>query len=173
MGTSPTADRFRWGEAMDCPEWDIPARWKEEIDLIDLSSYSDKELAVPGKLGPFLLALKHAYDPNITRVVRDMVGQLQQVELEDNGQAFLVSLFKYLYRTSEPESREELDEIAVKSFTRETGGKIMTIAEQLLEEGAEKVIGTMIRKGADKDYILYMTEVDPETLERLWQKYKQ
>ena len=159
------------GEKLDCPDWDIPNRWREPIKLIDLSRYSDEELMEPGKLGPFLLALKHAYDPDIMTVLRKMLSRLQAVEQEDNGSAFLVSLFTYLYGTAPPECRTEMEEIAIKSFTEETGGKIMTIAEQISKEAQAELIIQMIHNGMEKDEIQRVTNIDPRVLDELWRKH--
>ncbi len=60
-------------DAMDAPSDLIPAPWKENMHLIDLSGYSDEEL---------LLILKHICDPEIMAVLSELVPYMQQIEKE-------------------------------------------------------------------------------------------
>ncbi len=175
------------GEKMLCPEWDIPLRWKEKINLVDLACFEDDALRDSGKLGIFLLVLKHIYDPNVVQIMSGLAAQMREVEKEDNGADFLVSVFTYLYQVASMDNREQIEKIALESFTEETGGRIMTIAEKLLKEGMEKglkegmekgrkegmekgcetVALNMLKEGADLAFILKVSQLSPEQLQRL------
>nr|MDJ0836654.1 hypothetical protein [Acidobacteriota bacterium] len=58
---------------------------------------------------------------------------MQQVEKLRGGAEFLVTTFRYLYEAGRIENKEILDQIAVESFSKETGGYMMTIADQIRE----------------------------------------
>ncbi len=78
-----------------------PARWSEDITLVDLSDYNDDDLLGYGKLGIFLLVLKYIYDPNIMDILVRLVPLIREVEDLKNGESFLYSTFEYLYNHQE------------------------------------------------------------------------
>ncbi len=160
------------GEKMAGPPSAIPKRWKDEdMLLIDLSSYSDEELAEHGKLGIFLLVLKHIYDKDVHETVRKLIPQMCEVEKLNDGKDFLTAVFTYLFEASGAENRQKIEEIALQSLSEETGGDIMTIAEQLRKEGAakknEEVALKMLEQGVGADIIQSCTGMSMEDLGHL------
>ena len=121
-------------EKMDAPDAWLPPRWKEEMILVDLDVYEDSELLTMGRLGVFLMVLKHIYDSDMLETLKKLVPMMQELEGLDDGLEFLLTVFYYLYHASRIEKKDELERIAVESFSRETGGGVMTIAEQIREE---------------------------------------
>ena len=127
-------------EQMDGPEAMIPARWREEIILVDLSLYHDRDLMLEGKAGIFLLVLKHIYSPNILEVLENLITPMRALGETEDGVDFLMTVFRYICEAAHTENRQELDQIALKSTTEELGGKLMTIANQIIEEARPRII---------------------------------
>ena len=139
-GPKPYGDTRSVGKKIDAPAHLIPDRWQEEMVLIDLATIDDETLISEGKAGIFLLVLKYIYDDNIEVILRRLIPEMQKVEKMQDGVVFLMTLFRYLYEASRMKNRQVLDEIAVKSFSEETGGKLMTLAEQIIEEARPQII---------------------------------
>jgi hypothetical protein len=116
------------GEHIDAPATMIPERWNEPIDLIDLSRYADKDLIADGKLGVFLLVLKHIYATDILKTLEYLAPQMQQIE-QEQGDDFILTVFRYLYEAAKVENYEPMMHIAIKTFSKETGAKMLTIAD--------------------------------------------
>ncbi len=78
------------------------------MQLIDLCAFSDEELAVGGKLGIFLLILKHIYDEHILERVSQLLPEMQELDVDQDGRDFLISVFTYLFEASPTEKQEEI-----------------------------------------------------------------
>lgn len=169
-GDRPYSGPLSVGEHIDAPENLIPDRWREHMVLIDLSAYRDEDLLVDGKLGVFLLVLKHIYSTDILQTLESLSPYLRKVE-EGHGDEFILTLFRYLYEAAKVENQAAVNHIAKKAFTREMGEKIMTIAEKLIEEGLEKgrikFAKKMIAKGDSIENIQEMTELSLEQIQAL------
>jgi predicted transposase/invertase (TIGR01784 family) len=81
----------------------------------------------------------------------------------------------YLSIGLRPPTQQDLDELAVQSFTEETGGKVMTIADQLRKEGrqegiqkaTERFVLKMIQAGEDIATISEYTGLTSAEIEQL------
>ena len=165
---------------MNVPEDQIPARWKDPLPILDLYGLSDEDLRQRGKMGIFLLAMKYIYDPDILYKLREVVPELQKIDATQSGSEFLVSLFSYLFEASLVKNKDKLEQFAVESLSEETGGEIVSIAEQLREEGrkemqervelAEKrereskiqMVKRMLEESADLDFIARVAQMPIE-----------
>ena len=174
-------------EKMDAPSRWIPARWQEEMVLIDLSSYSDEELLTDGKLGVFLLVLKHIYNQDMLDTLEKLIPYMQKVEVLKDGADFLITVFRYLYETSRQENIRNIDRIALKSFSKETEMQFITIAEHIRQETrkevwqeaeantkklTEKFALKLIEDGMDDMLIVRYTELSLQAVEQLKQKHR-
>ena len=137
-GNKPYRGPMCVADNMEPPQHFIANRWREPMILIDLALYDDEDLLAGGKLGIFLLVLKYIYNPNLLTILKKLIPHMQQVEKLRGGAEFLVTTFRYLYEAGRIENKEALDQIAVKSFSKETGGYMMTIADQIREEAREE-----------------------------------
>lgn len=136
-GQRPYAGPRSVGEHIDAPSDMVPSRWREPMTLIDLSAFSDEDLMAEGKLGVFLLILKHIYSEDILTTLKALGPNMQAIEQKHGGD-FIVTVFRYLYEASRVENKDAVDHIAKETFSKETGAEIMTIAEKLKEEGREE-----------------------------------
>jgi len=157
------------------------------MQLIDLCAFSDEELAVGGKLGVFLLILKHIYDENTLEWVSQLLPEMQKLDVDQDGRDFLTSVFTYLFEASSTEKQDEIEQIAVQSLTKETKESVMTIAEKLRAEGEKRgkkdrikegrmegrmegirtVALRMLKKGLDLAIVSECSGLPIETLKRL------
>ena len=175
-------------EKMDVEHKWKPARWQEKMILVDIGTFEDEDLLQRGKLGIFLLVLKYIYDPNILEILEKLVPQMRKVEGQKNGADFLYTVFEYLYKASRIEKKEDLNEIAVQSLSRETGEHIMmTLAEkdrkearkeawkeasevtrkETRKEVSEQFALRLIDDGLDVKTVVRYTKLSEEAVERL------
>ena len=158
------------GEHIDAPKRMIPPRWKEAIELIDLSAYSDQDLLGDGKLGVFLLVLKHIYATDIVQTLEFLAPHMKKVE-EERGDDFIVTVFRYLYEAAKVENHEPMIHIAVKTFSEETGGKMKTVAEFLRDEGKKEtrleIAKLMLADKQPLEYIVKLTSLTMEQIKAL------
>ena len=179
-GRDPYQGPLTVAENMHGPKELIPKRWKEkDMQLIDLCSFSDEELAVGGKLSVFLLILKHIYDENILERVSQLLPEMQELDVDQDGRNFLISVFTYLFEASSTEKQEEIEQFAVQSLSKETKEGVMTIAEKLRAEGKKegkkegekngirKVAQRMLKKGLDLATVSECSGLTIETLKTL------
>jgi len=159
-------------ESIEGPRELIPGRWKErDMVLVDLGRYSDDQLEQGGKLGLFLQLLKHIYDRNLLDLLVRLVPSIKEVDRTEGGREFLLSMFVYLYEASRIETKREIEEKVVKSLPIELGGHVMTIAEQLRQEGRqegrvegrqearEELAHKMLNQGFDLSLIAQLTGI--------------
>lgn len=97
-------------EDINAPEFMIPARWDESMDLIDLSRYSDSELMEEGKLGVFLLVLKYIHTTNMEQTLKLLEPQMDQIE-EQQDNDFIVAVFRYLYEVLVLDTHQTADSL--------------------------------------------------------------
>jgi predicted transposase/invertase (TIGR01784 family) len=161
-------------ERIKAPESMIPERWHETIELIDLSGYTDEELLADGKLGVFLLVLKHIYASDILQTLELLAPQMQRIE-QEHGDEFLGTLFRYLYEALKLENHKPVNQIAIKTFSKETGDKMITIADSLREEGLKEgelrksveIVKNLISKGFTDDLIQDVTGLALEQIQAI------
>jgi len=159
----------------DNSNW-CPARWREEINLVDLSCYNDDDLLEYGKLGIFLLVLKYIYDPNIMGILEKLVPLIRHVEGLKNGQSFLHTTFEYLYRSSRIENKDDLERMEKEIFEKaeiEFSVRVKKL-EQETEKNAlqlkEQFALRLIDEGLDLTTVVRCSELSPEIVKWLSQK---
>ena len=64
---------------------------------------------------------------------------------------YIELLFRYIMSTRDDPTPEKLKELIEKTITKETGGVLMTVAEQLIEEGKKEGIKEGIKKAKIED----------------------
>jgi hypothetical protein len=170
-GDIPYSGPMSVGERIHAPDAWIPQRWRDDMFLVDLSQYSDSDLLCGGKLGVFLLVLKHIYDPDMLTTLEKLIPSMQDVESLKNGADFLTVVFRYLYEASRIKNKRDLDQIAVKSFTEATGGRVMTIAEQIKKENSEQIALRMVEDDIAIPTIVRYTGLSEDAVEKLRQEH--
>ncbi len=170
-GPRPYAGPRTVAELIAGPPDLIPARWSQnDTLLIDLNQFDESKLE-EGKLSLFLSVLKIIYDADFIDKFKAMLPRLKNYDVSHEGREFLIALNHYLLSNARWESLPEFREIAVKSYSEEVGGAVMTIAELLKKEGRTEgrmeVAKTMVRRGMDWETIADITGLPQETIAML------
>ncbi len=108
----------------------------QPFQLVDLNQISDLELRRNQWVGVMSLAMKHVYDRDILPALREMMDLLKIVEKQRGGDLVL-SLLYYLHERGEVSNLQELHKLVASELPTE-GGRAMTIAEMLRQEGRQE-----------------------------------
>ncbi|MFH0926046.1 MAG: Rpn family recombination-promoting nuclease/putative transposase [bacterium] len=108
-------------------------------NLYDFSS--DSSIQIKGEiiLRVCLELFRHIFDNNLSQTEKTF-SLLKSLSLKERSALeFIEAVFRYLISTREDATLEELNEIVEKTISsKEAGGAIMTVAEQLIEKGREE-----------------------------------
>ncbi len=126
------------------------------------------------KLGLFLRVLKHIYDENFLEIYENLVPALQALDRTEGDRGFVIAVNRYLVTSANMENLAKFSEIAVKSFSEETGGAAMTLSEVIQREGEkrtmEKIVKNMLKDGFDYQTIARITGLSHEEIDLLTKK---
>jgi len=104
--------------------------------LYDLSRYSDEEIRGAVIVKVFLMLFKHIFDEEFSGRLRGLFGLLKEFSSGDKSSLEYIEMFlRYIMSTREDTTPEILKEIIEDAISEETGGVVMTVAEQLLKKG--------------------------------------
>jgi predicted transposase/invertase (TIGR01784 family) len=120
--------------------------------LIDLTQVSDEELKHYLWFGTMARALKHIHDPNILPFFMSILNDL--MELENHGEeSYIYSMITYIVGVGETPHQEDLLQ-AIKKLESVDEGKIMTLAEYIIErykpDVLKRVSAEALEKGMEK-----------------------
>jgi len=108
--------------------------------LCDLSVFGDDQIKGRAIMRLFLILLKYIHDPELVRYLREILPELLNDPLL-SSQALrdtLVTIFRYVISVSEVVSVDEIKEIVETGLGKDKEGLIMTIAEQLIQQGMQQ-----------------------------------
>lgn len=103
--------------------------------LIDASKLEDEALRERYWAGLMQFIFKHIYTREIMPYVQQFIDLWGLIE-QDGGKDYIITLASYLSKAGESQNGEAVLELIAEHVTKETGEKIMTIAEQI-EQKAE------------------------------------
>jgi predicted transposase/invertase (TIGR01784 family) len=113
--------------------------------LIDLTQLPDEKLMQYLWFGTAAFIAKHIHDPDITPSFKKVVKRLKILD-ETGGFSYICTMISYMFEAGEVANTEELF-AAIRSLGSKEEDKLMTIAEQLRQEGFEKGIHQGLEKG--------------------------
>ena len=137
-GRDPYNKTLDFLELFDAPKELADRCMNRPLHLIDLSSYDDEQIKGGNRLTVFLMLMKHIYDADILKVLLDLVPYLSQIEKEINGVEFLTRVMHYILNSCETGDVKEVLKTTIATLSQETGGEIVTLAEQLIEMGRQE-----------------------------------
>jgi recombination-promoting nuclease RpnB len=152
--------------------------FKAPFCLIDLTIIEDKTLKkqllnhVSGVA--LLMTLKHVFARNIQELFEQLLVDAYK-DLDQSGHRDdLVDMLYYLLNESEFLNEERFWEIIRQSFSPETEGKMMTIAQKLEAKGIEKekyiIAERLLLEGVEARLVAKVTQLSLETIEQLKKK---
>jgi predicted transposase/invertase (TIGR01784 family) len=106
----------------------------QPFTLIDTHELSDEQIRKYHWAGLFQLLFKHIDRPELLSWLPAYMPLFQQVEKE-GGQEYIIAMMHYLLKASEANDFKNMLNFMKENLTHVIGEKIMTIAEQLRQEG--------------------------------------
>ena len=122
--------------------------------LYDFSLYSDDEIKGDILLRICLGLLKHIFDNNLSGI-KEQISLLRFLSYKERtALEFIEAVFRYLMSARDDAAPDILkkivDEAVVLKEVKEIGGVIMTVAEQLIEQGEKRGLKRGLEKGLKK-----------------------
>lgn len=114
--------------------------------LQDLAEYSDDEIRGSVITRVTMLLFKHIFDPDIIGKLPGILTLLKDLSESDSGLKYLEKLLRYLFSTVDLTSGE-LKTIVEQSLEEDKEELIMTLAEQLRNEGYQQGIRQGMQQG--------------------------
>ncbi|MFI0347879.1 MAG: Rpn family recombination-promoting nuclease/putative transposase [Chthoniobacterales bacterium] len=121
----------------------------KDFQLIDLSQFSDDELKKKPLLGIVEMLLKHAFTRDVIVCIQQLQELLQFAE-KNNESELLQSSLSFLIHTQE--DKQAVVKVFKESLSQQTTPKIMTIAEQLIAEGRQEGLRSLLEKQLNRRF---------------------
>lgn len=118
-----------------------------EFILTDLSKYSDNDLKCIADLKIGLLLLKYALRGEYTEKLESIFPLFKELQNKEGGLEYLYTVIRYIMTTAEGISTVKLKTLIESNISKDIGDDIMTIADQLRQEGEQKGIQKGIQEG--------------------------
>lgn len=147
--------------------------------LIDLNLISDEVLKQRVWSGAMDLTLKHIFAKDMLPYLLDIINLLKQLE-QSGGKNFAEIVLTYILDRGELDNKEAFFKLIQTQLSPEVGEKVMTIAEQLVEQGLEKgmekekqiIAERLLSEGIELDFIAKITKLPLEKIKDLKNKQK-
>lgn len=146
--------------------------WTQPFHLVDLTQVKDQDLKPYIWFGTMALMLKHVHDADILPLFKSQIQILRKIEKEGDS-AYLYTILSYVVEAAEVSSQEEFFH-AIKQLESLNEEKVMTIAEQLRQEGKiegkMEIAVNMLQEGVSLETISKFTHLSSLELEDLKKK---
>jgi len=118
----------------------------QPFTLIDTHQLSDEKLREQHWAGIMTFVMKHIYARDVLMPLQQILAHLRQFE-QEGGRDFVVTLLKYLLIAGETAQAEQVVELIKNQLSQPVGEQIMTIAEQLRQQGVQQGMQQGMQKG--------------------------
>ena len=161
-------------ELVDAPKELVDKYFLKPFQLLDLSKIDDEVLKENAWSGIATFVLKHIFERDMLPFLQDIASLLKKID-ENDGQDLLGIVLQYIIERAELSDKNAFFELINANISYETGGEIMTIAEQLRHEGElrgklEGKLETaqeMLNAGTDVEFIAKVTRLPIEKIKAL------
>ncbi len=122
--------------------------------LFDLSTFSDEEIKGSIENQIALLILKHIFRSDLLAILPKVSALLRDLDEQETGLQALETLFRYLTNTEQLSSVgfEKIQAALETNLSEDKKGAIMTIADQLRQEGAAAANPEIFNMGMQKGW---------------------
>lgn len=157
-------------DLIDAPPSLIERYFLKPFQLIDLGQIDDETLKQHSWAGVMEFALKHIFARDILPCLKDIVGTLHQLD-NAGGRDFIAIVLQYLLERGELSDKEAFFELIDTQISHEVGEKIMSLAEQLREEGelrkSIEIAKKMLDEGSDLVFVAKVTGLSLDKIKKL------
>jgi recombination-promoting nuclease RpnB len=161
-------------DLIDAPPSLIERYFLKPFQLIDLGQIDDETLKNHAWAGVMEFALKHIFSRDILPWLKDIAGTLHQLD-NAGGRDFIAIVLQYLLERGELSDKEAFFKLIDTQISHEVGEKIMSLAEQLKEEGRIEgelnkeleIAMRMLEEGSDPAFVAKVTGLSLDKIKKL------
>ena len=118
-----------------------------KILLYDFSSYSHEEIKGAVLTRATLMLLKHTFTPGFAGKLPEIFSLLRALLEKETGMQYLETILRYVFHTVEGMGAEDLKAIVEDNLSTAKGDFVMTLAQQIKNEGIQEGIQQGIQEG--------------------------
>lgn len=157
-------------DLVDAPTSLIDRYFLKPFQLIDLGQIDDETLKQHAWSGVMEFALKHIFARDILPFLKDIADTLHQLD-NAGGRDFIAIVLQYLLERGELSDKEAFFKLIDTQISHEVGEKIMSLAEQLKEEGRiekeREIAKRMLDEGAEPAFVAKVTGLSLDKIKML------
>jgi len=173
-GKTPYRYSTNINDLVDAPKEFVDQYFLKPFQLIDLGEIEDEELKKHAWSGVLEFALKHIFARDILPHIKSIAGLLAQLD-QLGGREFVEIVLQYVLERGELKDREQFFELINDNISHEVGGDIMTLAEQIRDEGRIEgelkgkleVAKQLLEDGAEPAFVAKITKLPLPTIKDL------
>ena len=124
-------------DLVEAPSELVEKYFLKPFQLIDLCQIEDEKLKEHLWSGVMELALKHICTRDILPFLQYFAGLMHKLS-KGSGRRFIEVVLEYMFEAGEIDDRQAFYNIIENQISKEAGGMIMTLAEQLRQEGMQQ-----------------------------------
>ena len=147
-------------DLVDAPSSLIDRYFLKPFQLIDLGQIDDQTLKQHAWSGVMEFALKHIFARDILPWLKDIAATLRHLD-NAGGRDYIEIVLQYLLERGELSDNEAFFKLIDTQISHEVGEKIMSLAEQLKEEGRiekeREIAKRMLNEGMDPALVAKVT----------------
>lgn len=161
-------------DRVDAPRELIDRYFLKPFQLIDLGRIDDEELKRHAWVGVMEFVLKHIFARDVLPYLQDIAELLRWIA-QSGGRDYVSIVLQYALERGELKNKQAFFELINTQISSEVGEKIMTLAEQLIDEGMAKglqkgkleVAERLLSEGIELTFVAKMTGISLERLKVL------
>jgi len=161
-------------DGVDAPRELIDRYFLKPFQLIDLGRIDDEELKRHAWVGVTEFILKHIFSRDVLPYLQDIAELLRRI-VQSGGRDYVSIVLQYALERGELRNKQAFFELINTQISSEVGEKIMTLAEQLIDEGKHKgklegkleVAERLLSEGIEIAFVAKMTGIPLERLKVL------
>ncbi|MBS0359568.1 MAG: Rpn family recombination-promoting nuclease/putative transposase [Proteobacteria bacterium] len=149
-GRKPYSGSRHIRDLINAPSELITQVLQDPFHLVDTHTLEDTRLQEQLWAGLMAFVMKHIYTRDIINYIKQIAPELQKLEVIGGGSDYIVLLLNYVLTQGETAQAKALLEFVEHELSPQVGEKIMTIAEQFIEQGKKYGIQEGINRGIDQ-----------------------
>ena len=163
---------------IDAPPSLIDRYFLKPFQLIDLGQIDDETLKQHTWSGVMSFALKHIFARDVLPWLKEITDILHQLDNE-GGRDFIAIVLQYLLERGELSDKEAFFKLIDTQISHEVGEKIMSLAQQLKEEGRiegmhegelkkeKEIAKRLLDAGSDPAFVAKVTDLSLDKIKML------
>lgn len=121
-------------DLVDAPKPIVSRYFLKPFQLLDLNCIDDEIIKQNTWAGIMLFVLKHIFERDMLPFIEDIVSILQKMDTK-NGVDYAGIVLQYILQRAELSNKEKFFDLIHENLLSETEENLMTIAQQLINEG--------------------------------------